>query len=217
MDDVKHFIALMKSKLKRLERDTVEQVSKDIEKGARRNFNSARNKVSTDNPNVTVFRTKGGQKEATVTCVGDQVLFIEFGVGHSNSFLEGGVRPAFGFDRDTGKETAPRPTGIYPLGYYNGKTDFNATSFNALVGFLRKRHIYSHGMDEFWVRPSTTGVPRLSNEREVHRRNRDGDIIGTRTDVVWTQGHPPMRALWRARGSALKKLYNPRVKRIAMN
>lgn len=196
MNDVKHFIALMKSKLKRLERDTVEQVSRDVEKGARRNFNSARNKVSTDYPDVQVIRTKSGIKEATVSCIGDQVLFIEFGVGLSNQFIptsNGNDRPAFGFDRGTGKETAPRPTGIVPLGRYGKR----------------------QGMKDYWVRPSATGQPRLPTEQVVHKRDKDGNIIGVRTDVVWTAGHPPVRALWRARGSALNKLYNKKIKRIA--
>lgn len=200
MNDVKHFNALLKSKLKRLERKVVEQVSSDIEKGARRNFNSARDKVSTDYPDVTVIRTKDSPTSATITCIGSQVLFIEFGVGHSNNQIpyidRGGFsqsKPAIGFDRNTGKETMPRPNGIVPLGRY-GKG--------------------RHSMQDFWIRPSATGQPRLPTEQTVHKRDKDGNIIGIRTDVVWTAGHPPVRALWRARTNALNKLYNPKIRKL---
>ena len=190
MNDVKHFTALMKSKVKRLEREVVEQVSSDIEKSARRNFNSARNKVSTDNPYVEVIRTKNGQNSATVSCIGDQVLFIEFGVGLSNMFRPNGVSLSTGFSFDENNKIveAQRPAGVVPLGQY-GK---------------------GHGKDEWWVRPSATGIPRLPTEQQVHKRDKNGNIIGFRTDVVWTSGHPPIRALWRARNSALQKLYNPK-------
>lgn len=176
----------------------VEGLATSIEKGARRNFNNARGLISSDFDYVDVRRSVNGKHSQTITCIGDQVLFIEFGAGAQNAtrYSVGEVtgwhgehiswryveRPNFGFTikHNTLIEEAPRPSGIVPLGHY-GK---------------------GHGMDDNWIRPSVTGIPNTHiGESHVHKRN--GDV---RRDVVWTKGHPPMRALWRAVRSAERSL-----------
>lgn len=192
--------AWLKSKIRKLEIESVEQVASDIEKGARRNFNKAMPSVSTDDPEVDVMRIKEAPNKQTVICGGYQVLFIEFGVGLSNKFVKNGTDVAIGFDRNTATEVAPRPAKIDPLGHYH-----------------LSRWGRSQGIKEFWVRPSRDGIPNVAiGEQEVHTRNRHtGEITGVRDDVVWTQGHPPVRALWRARNNALAKLFKGgRIRRI---
>ena len=180
--------AWLKSKIRKIQTDIVDELALRIETGARRNFNKAVNDVSTDDPVVTVVRTKNGEGSHTITCSGRQVLFIEFGVGVDNAHIptaDGNDRPAFGFDGQTGHEVAQRPLGIDRLGYYH----------------LTRYH-RSKGLDPVWVRPSETGVPRMANESLV----REQPSPKSGLYAIWTHGHPPVRALWRARNNAIKKL-----------
>ena len=50
--------AWLKSKIRKIQTDIVDELALRIETGARRNFNKAVNEVSTDDPVVTVARTK---------------------------------------------------------------------------------------------------------------------------------------------------------------
>lgn len=166
---------------------SVQKATKDTQSA----FNRFEEQASTDYPQVTVtcsLPTKtNGVYEGQVICQGNQVIFLEFGVGVSNRFIptnDGNDKPARGFNFQTGREEAPRPAGVVGLGQY-GK---------------------GHGKQEYWVRPSATGIPKTNiGEQEVHKRDRDGNIIGVRTDVVWTRGHPPARALWYATQNAINQ------------
>lgn len=168
-----------------------EKLSKEAERMTRRNFNEFAHEVSSDYQNVAVARTKLSDTSYRISCVGNQVIFIEFGVGAEN--VQGtrgsGNRTIDYFKSSTfsyadeGRtrivENAPRPAGVVGLGRY-GK---------------------GHGKDDYWVRPSIDGVPKTATESHVHKKN--GDV---RTDVVWTMGHRPARALYRGFMNALNKL-----------
>ncbi len=180
----------------------VDAVSKEIEVNAKRNFNRAIPEIGADNPYIVVSRVVNGNS-ATIRCIGEQVLFAEFGAGLHNSYFERTITidnytrgnfsvkgydrtivfSARGFSKGGMKELMPRPSGIVQLGKY-GK---------------------GYGVNEYWVRPTTNG--RLaSRETNVHKRN--GEM---RNDVIWTMGTKPVRALWRARNTALNKLFSGRL------
>jgi len=185
----------------------VDAVSREIEINARKNFNQAIDDISGDNPYVSVSRVVSGNR-ATVMCIGEQVLFAEFGAGSQNTYNEitstigdyskvsskGNTFTVKGYDRTIVysargfanggmTEKAPRPNGIVPLGTY-GK---------------------GWGVNEYWVRPTQNG--RLANrETRVHKPN--GEV---RDNVAWTMGTKPVRALWRARNTAKNKLLSGRL------
>ena len=187
----------------------VDKLSEDITKTAQRNFNQNPEDVGADDPMVIVSRTYAGN-HAEVICMGDQVLFIEFGAGAMNKSREamyhstfkdsleweGGIRetitvgyrevPLYGFKSKGGSiyEVAPRPSGIVPLGEYGQR----------------------RGKDDHWVRPSKTMVKK---NREGYVHTKDG---GIRNGALWTCGTPPKRALWRAKSSAISKLISGRLK-----
>lgn len=171
----------------------VEKTTKD----AQRNFKNFEVNASTDNPRVTVshtmYITSGDTISSTVQCFGEQVIFIEFGVGYNNSLVKAtgsagvgswggasGNEGAYGFAEGGVDEIAERPSGVSQLGHY-GK---------------------GYGSDDVWIRPSALGIPNeYAGESHVHRKN--GSV---RTDVVWTVGHNPARALWRAYTNAIKQV-----------
>ena len=207
--------------------EIIEKTTSDAQK----NFDKFERIASTDNPRVSVSNTgiSSGINKASseVQCFGEQVIFLEFGVGSRNSLIskvvqddegnnklvyggKSGNYPASGFAYGGGEEKAERPAGVYPLGYWQGH------SFtNPVVPIILKRYnMSSHGADDFWVRPSSTGIPKTNiGEREVHKRDSKGHITGVRDDVVWTAGHPPARALYRASRNAIKQIIINRMKR----
>ena len=121
------------------------------------------------------------KSEGTVTCAGFQVLFIEFGVGVNNSIAKNagvgetsqawrGNDSAVGFVEQGSLETMPRPAGIVNLGDYGD----------------------GNGKEDYWIRPSALGIPNeYAGESHVLKKNGE-----PRTDVVWTLGHNPARALY---------------------
>ena len=180
----------------RLLNDFVEKVASTTQK----TFNKYEVEVSADNPHVSVhtspFHKESEDKVSrSVICSGEQVLFIEFGVGYNNSLIKStvsddgkkvrwggktGNQGAYGFEEGGVDEIYPRPAGIVPLGFY-GK---------------------GLGRDDYWIRPSAFGIPNTHiGESHVHRA--DGSV---RTDVVWTAGHNPLRALYRAVRNAEKNI-----------
>ena len=183
----------------------LEAFSKEVEISARRNFNRAIMDISGDNPYVSVVRTISGDN-AKITCIGEQVLFAEFGAGTQNTYYEktilvnshsiskGGatyyVKPhervvgynSKGFKSYGMEEYMPRPSGIVSLGEY-GK---------------------GHGKDDFWVYNSING--RENNMTVRWRMNRQGLF------VMATKGTKPVRALYRARNTAINKLQSGRLK-----
>ena len=160
-----------------------------METDARRNFRQNMEMVGADDPFVDVSRIVNGD-HATITCKGNQVLFIEFGAGAGNTWNEMSDRPttsSFKMIGGTLTELAPRPTGIVELGNY-GK---------------------GLGKNDYWIRPTRT---MMLKGRESYVRRADGSI---KYGVLWTMGTRPMRALWRARNSALDKIiYQKKVRRL---
>ena len=172
-----------------LEDKFVEALSKDIERGARKNFNSARESISGDDPTVIVTRVKNSPKSATIVCGGEQVLFAEFGAGYENLYYTNGLSidvlstRSWKYIGNEAVEIAPRPNGIVELGEYGNK----------------------HGRESYWIRPTHNGRKGIK-ESDVLR---DGF---PRSDVLWTEGTRPIRALWRARNNALNHLNTGRLK-----
>lgn len=167
-----------------MEFDISEQVSKDIEKSARSNFNRARIEVPADDPNVVVVRQRLSNKEALISCSGEQVIFIEFGAGvkhftRSSTVLQEGA-----------EENAPRKAG----------TGITPSIYN--IGGYGKHQ----GHNDSWVYLSTTGRESLHSHR--FGTNMRGEF------KMFTSGIRPVRALWRARTNALRRLYSPRLKKL---
>ena len=185
----------------------LEAFSKEIEVNARKNFNQAVNDISGDNPYITVVRRISGLN-ATISCIGEQVLFAEFGAGQQNAYYEKTIQVeshfitnaygtfyvkahertiginAKGFKSGGVVETMPRPSGIVNLGEY-GK---------------------GYGKNDYWVRP-TSNMRMANGESHVYKRNGD-----QKTDALWTTGTKPVRGLYRARNTAINKLQSGRLK-----
>lgn len=125
-----------------LARQAVEEISKDMEIDARKNFTRFASKVSADDRFVSVNRTKNGDNSATIICQGTQVLFIEFGVGIMNET----------HSRDVAEEQ-PRPI-------INGESPYNE------LGFYGK----GYGKEDFWIRPAKA-INRSAGESSVHDKN----------------------------------------------
>ena len=207
----------------------LEAFSKEVEVSARRNFNRAINDISGDNPYVEVVRRISGNN-ATITCYGEQVLFAEFGAGKSNAYIENEIYVeshfaissknvlyyvqgyykviglnARGFRNFGRTETMPRPWGIVPLGEYHSSLKGGYGNYYMSV-WNGKQYNGSQGKNDFWVRPTQNG--RMAN-RETHVHKKNGEI---RPNVVWTMGTKPVRALYRARNTAINKLQSGRLK-----
>lgn len=185
----------------------LEAFSKEVEVNARRNFNRAVEDISGDNPYISVVRTVSGNT-AKISCIGEQVLFAEFGAGTQNSYYEKDIYVESHF-AGTGSHT------YYVQGYYR-TVGYNAKGFKSggieeymprpsgIVGL--GEYGKGHGKDDFWVRPTLNG--RMANrETLVHGRN--GEV---RNGVLWTMGTKPVRALYRARNTAINKLVSGRLK-----
>lgn len=209
MSKARSILSNMRKDIENLQNNIVSGLTRSIENGARKNFNKFIPYASTDYPFVDVTSTFSGGKtiaHGEVRCSGTQVLFIEFGVGAMNrvmatadydvttytlqengtySFSHRSVSGRLGwkfvgsFSGGVWLENAPRPAGIVDLGQY-GK---------------------QHGKDNYWIRPSIDGIPRSKGEMPVAIH---GDPTRSRTDVVWTTGHRPARALYRAMRSSMK-------------
>ena len=198
----------LQKKIDNLRIGLVNQVTDDIENGARRNFRAFEKYASTDFPYVMVLSSSlsdsGQTSSREVVCGGNQVLFIEFGVGQNNRYkktvehTEDGTVVSWGgkstftltsFFKNFGGsgdiELAPRPAGIDQLGHYH----------------LAKGG-QSKGLDDWWIRPTSTGIPNLT-AGETHVLKKDGSY---REDVVWTTGHSPARALYRAVRSSMTRI-----------
>ena len=132
----------LKERIDYLSRSAVEEISKDMELDAQKNFSRFARLVSADDRFVSVHRVKKGDYSAEIICQGTQVLFIEFGVGKMNETDS----------RDKG-ERQQRPTinGDYPA--------------NVLGGYGK-----GYGKDDYWVRPAKY-VNRSAGETNVHDRN----------------------------------------------
>ena len=158
---------------------------------AQRGFDRFAFEASTDYPSVLVNSTPLRKDDdiysRTIECRGDQVLFIEFGVGLMK-YTDIETRLYEGILKDEhGMPISSRPSSIDEIGTY-GK---------------------GYGSQDFWVRPSVDGIPRNADEMPVAIR---GNPTQSRTDVVWTKGHRPARALYRAVGMAMRRLLGGKLK-----
>lgn len=139
---LKQTLKNVKERADYLARQAVEEISKDMEIDARKNFSRFARNVSADDRFVNVSRAKNSDYSSTIYCQGTQVLFIEFGVGVRNATSS----------RDNA-ERQPRPVidGNYPA--------------NKLGGYGKGR-----GKDDYWVRPAQT-INRGAGETAVLDRN----------------------------------------------
>lgn len=184
MSTSKFLQRLAESKIKKLEIEAVEQVAKDIEKDARRNFRRATNEIPADDQYIDVQRIVDSKTQQSVVAIGTQVLFVEFGAGIAHSTETSTV----GFNgSNIQKDRAERPVGIYDIGGYG-------------------QH---RGLDDVWFYRSTSG-----------RESKHAHLIGYSGSgyKMVTSGIRPIRALWRARNSALSKLSGKRrMRRLGLN
>lgn len=185
----------------------IHTVGEGTVKRARRNFNKAIRVTGADisRSTVEVFASYG-HHSVTISCIGEQVLFQEFGAGRFNIYsrkvdynvddISDSVTWRDNFSNTTWKYGSrgeveelkygmgARPAGIIGLGKY-GK---------------------GYGMNEIWVRPSQDGIPNLdAGESYVHKKNGDIKVSKTTGDtMIWTYGTPPTRSLYRAVISSLR-------------
>jgi len=179
-DEVANFL---KRNLEKKRLEILQKFSEKATKQAQRNFNTFEKEVSTDKDrsvsvsNTATFYVDKDTIARKIECKGNQVAFIEFGVGikHYNEFYQSSA--------STDLAMYNRPKGI-PIGGWG-------------------KH---HGLDDYWIRPSNDGIPMNIYEMPVAIKNKSGDVIGWRRDVVWTEGHRPARALWRAVRTIEKRL-----------
>lgn len=182
-------INFIKKHLEKTRLQVLQKFTDKATKQAQINFNAFIPEVSSDKDTrvqVVCGSTSYIDKDTIgrkIECKGNQVAFIEFGVGvkHYNTFFQ--------TIASSDLEMYNRPKGIDIGGW--GK---------------------HQGLDDYWIRPSYSGVPMNAYEMPVAKRNKQGEVIGWRTDVVWTEGHRPARALWRAIRSSEKKLLGGKLK-----
>ena len=193
MASAKFIKAWCLKKVKDMQSMIVNDLSKDIEKTARLHYNRAVKEVPADNPYVVVSRQVSGNS-FTISCSGEQVLFIEFGAGITHSTQTSTVLT------DSNNKTieyASRPAGIVPIGMYHYSTHGGVNAYNK---FLSSHPNWrgSRGKDDWWIYLSTTG--RESKNTTRWGMNRRGEF------KMKTSGIRPVRALYLAVGSGIKKI-----------
>lgn len=129
----------------------VEKTAKETERMARRNFNEVKSEVPSDDPLVIVSRNRLGETEQQILCIGNQVIFIEFGAGVHEQYRT----KTIGLSENglSYVENAPRPIGVVNIGGY-GK---------------------GHGKDDYWFYASETG--RVSSNAQFVKQNKNGRFI----------------------------------------
>lgn len=167
-------------KVKDIEKLIAVDLPKDIEKTARLHFNRAVKEVPADNPYVVVSSNTNG-KSATIYCLGEQVLFIEFGAGikystHTSTVLTDSENHQV--------EYASRPAGIVGIGEYG----------------------QGRGKDDSWKYLSRTG--RESLHSHIYSQKASGETL------MITSGIRPVRALYLAVNSGVKKITTKKLRRI---
>lgn len=209
MATAKQIASNLRKDIEKLQNNIGEFLTKNIEKKARKNFDKFVPQASTDYPFVDVYSSFSGGKtmaHGEVVCGGYQVLFIEFGVGSNNAQ---GIAPEW-----TSTSYTINEAGNYDLrirhggGYDVAKTGFKFVDNRLTEIMPRPQGIFGlggygkhHGADDYWVRPSIDGVPKTDGEWQVTARNGQ-----PRTNAVFTTGHQPARALYRAMRSSMKSL-----------
>ena len=150
-------------------------------KNAQKSFDRFVVEVPSDDPFVSVNHTpiikNNGIYSSSVKCLGNQVLFIEFGAGvyHYTGDLETRL-----YNKYLGNLPS-RPATIDDIGNYH----------LAISG-------RSRGQDDNWFYKSRTG--RESNNAHLIKYNKAGQPI------MFTHGNRPARALYRSIGVAMRRL-----------
>ena len=181
----------IKNEIEKIGERVAQDLAYEIRYEAQRNFDNFIPEVSADYPEVRVFVNKETSKSYEIECVGNQVLFIEFGTGVLNaSYYQTSLKPSwsgysdsyiskeipsygFKFVDDYLTEVAPRPTGIVNLGEY-GK---------------------GQGMNDYWIYKGF----RTSNTSEVFMKK-------PKKNLIITKGNRPARALYRAISTAIRRI-----------
>ena len=130
-----------------------------------------------DDPNVVVRRTKISDHSYTIDCVGNQVLFIEFGAGRHEYTRTRTV----GIVDEKETELAPRPAGITHIGGYGQRK----------------------GNDDYWFYNSVSG--RESDNNRYVRTSKAGlqamITIGIRPHrALWRARNVALKKLYRRLG-----------------
>ena len=138
--------------------------------------------VPADDPYVWVkstpiMRERKRRWTRTIACIGNQVIFIEFGAG-KYEYTESEVRL---YSRYLGGLDHRGTPNVDDIGHYH------------LAKWGRSR-----GLDDLWFYKSDTG--RTSETAHLVKYNRAGDPI------MITHGNRPARALYRAVGQAVMRL-----------
>ena len=143
MANRKFVIAWCQKKIKDMEKTVIYDLSSDIESRARRNFM----RVSSEIPAVDNYIEVWSSIKAngfTVSCGGTQVLFTEFGAGHTLSHKT----PMTTNDQNIQVEKAPRPIGVVGIGEYGkgrGKDPKWYFSESGLIPQNNKNHTSGKG------------------------------------------------------------------------
>ena len=162
----------------------IEETGKEIERGAKRNFNKVIGDIPADDPNILVYSMpaikRGDRWSKMIICNGNQVLFVEFGAGVSHQTETSTIV----MSNNQQIEYASRPMGIVGIGEWG-----------------------SHrGRDDVWFYKSKNG--RESLHSHLAKTNRRGEFI------MITSGIRPVRGLYRAIGTAFRKLGSGRLTKL---
>ena len=199
VDFNKQLIKVVKNLQSKVDYQTEEALKRVIEystREAQSNYNHFIREVPADDPYVWVKHdpiTKSSDTRWTskIECVGNQVLFIEFGAGEYY-YTEAETRF---YQNLVGN---PRPSSIYRIGGYINPNKL------AYLSETQKTLYTSRGADPLWFYKSKTG--RESQNAHLVKYNSSGEPI------MITHGNRPSRSLYRAVGMALRRLAGGKLK-----
>ena len=145
----------LKKQFETKSKDVVNQVVEYATINAQNSFDKFYDEVPADDPYVFVTNTSlakvGNNYERTIRCVGNQVLFIEFGAGQYY-YTEAETRL---YDKYLGGLDHRGKPKVYDIGHYGGGN--------------------SRGQDDLWFYKSQTG--RESENAHYVKENRNGEPI----------------------------------------
>lgn len=183
MANAKFIEAWCNKKVKDIKKAIVNDLSKDIEITARRNFARAVPLIPASDTFIDVWAIKNDDS-FKIICGGTQVLFVEFGAGITHSTETSTVLT----DSDNRQvEYASRPKGIVGIGGYG-------------------KHL---GLNDKWYFSDVNLVAETG-------KNHTTMVKATSTGkfVYITEGIRPVRALYLAVNSGVKKLTTKKIRRI---
>lgn len=186
--DLDGYIKHLQGKVDELARNALNNVVDYATNQAQNGYDKFVVEVPADDPFVFVSNTpitqSGNKMSRTINCVGNQVLFIEFGAG--KYFYTGDTELRLYrnvmLDR-RGNPIADKPKKIYDIGEYGS----------------------GRGKDDVWFYKSSTG--RTGDKASsLVKYNSKGEPI------MITHGNRPARALYRAVGMAMRRLIGGKFK-----